>query len=48
MAPSFRFARLRRVGSAGAVLLTLLASAAQGADKKPAPAPPAKSAVLTP
>ena len=48
MDPSFRFARLCRIGSAGVVLLTLLAPAAQGADKKPAPPTPAKSALLTP
>ena len=48
MAPSFRFPRPCRVGSAGVVLLTLLAPAAHGADKKPAAPPPAKSAVLTP
>jgi len=48
MAPSFRFARLSRIGLAGVVLLTLLAPVAQGADKKPAAPPPAKSAVLTP
>jgi len=40
--------RDHRIGWAGFLLAALLAPAAHGADKKPAPPPPAKSALLTP
>jgi hypothetical protein len=42
-----RFAGFGRPFSAAFVLAALVASTAQGADKKPAAAPPAKTAVLT-